>query len=148
LFGLVIGQEVWAWAAWCIPSLDGFKDHWYCPDPQRSTRFRWEQSPSCCLGESLKGAQYSGCYGGKLFAVSMCNKLVAIRYHNSSAVVHSITVVQWCTAEEVRHASRNADSACPFCIAVMAKRVTLSQHFVTHVVPPLGAQYYNSSAQN
>jgi hypothetical protein len=25
-----------------------------------------------------------------------------------------------------------------FCIDVMAKRVTLSQHFVTRVVPPLG----------
>ena len=25
----------------------------------------------------------------------------------------------------------------PFCIGAMAKRGTLSQHFVTHVVPPL-----------
>ena len=25
-----------------------------------------------------------------------------------------------------------------FCIGVMAKKGTLSQHFVTHVVPPLG----------
>ena len=25
----------------------------------------------------------------------------------------------------------------PFCIGTMAKRGTLSQHFVTHVVPPL-----------
>jgi hypothetical protein len=41
------------------------------------------------------------------------------------------------TPEEVRHVSRNADSACPFCIAMMTKRVTLSQHLVTHVVPPL-----------
>ena len=41
-------------------------------------------------------------------------------------------------AEEVRHASRNADSACPFCHRTNTKRGTLSQHFVTHVVPPLG----------
>ena len=27
----------------------------------------------------------------------------------------------------------------PFCIGVMAKKGTLSQHFVTHVVPPLGS---------
>jgi hypothetical protein len=40
--------------------------------------------------------------------------------------------------EEVQHASRDADSACPFCIDVMAKMVTLSQHSVTCVVPPLG----------
>ena len=39
--------------------------------------------------------------------------------------------------EEVRHASRIADSACPFCIGVNAKRGMLSQHFVTRVVPPL-----------
>ena len=26
----------------------------------------------------------------------------------------------------------------PFCIGAMAKKGTLSQHFVTHVVPPLG----------
>ena len=38
-------------------------------------------------------------------------------------------------AEEVRHASRNADSACH---RANTKRGTLSQHFVTHVVPPLG----------
>ena len=25
----------------------------------------------------------------------------------------------------------------PFCIGAMAKKCTLSQHFVTHVVPPL-----------
>ena len=37
-------------------------------------------------------------------------------------------------AEEVRHASQNADSACPFCIGAMAKKGTLSQHFGTHVV--------------
>ena len=30
------------------------------------------------------------------------------------------------------------DSACPFCIGVNAKKGTLSQHFVMHVVPPLG----------
>ena len=39
--------------------------------------------------------------------------------------------------EEVRHVSRYADSACPFCIDTMAKKGTLSQHFVMHVVPPL-----------
>ena len=27
----------------------------------------------------------------------------------------------------------------PFCIGVMAKKGTLNQHFVTHVVPPLGS---------
>ena len=27
----------------------------------------------------------------------------------------------------------------PFCIGAMAKKGTLSQHFVTHVVPPLAA---------
>jgi hypothetical protein len=37
-------------------------------------------------------------------------------------------------SERVRHASRNADSA-SFYIDVMAKRVTLSWHFVTHIVP-------------
>jgi hypothetical protein len=37
-------------------------------------------------------------------------------------------------SEEVRHASRNADSACPFRIDAMAKRVTLGQHFMTHVI--------------
>jgi hypothetical protein len=31
-----------------------------------------------------------------------------------------------------------------FCIAVMAKRVTLSQHFVTHVVPPLCSIIHNA----
>ena len=35
--------------------------------------------------------------------------------------------------------SRNADSACPFFHHANTKRGTLSQHFVTHVVPPLGA---------
>ena len=38
--------------------------------------------------------------------------------------------------EEIRHVSRNADSACPFLyfyIGAMAKKGTLSQHFVTHV---------------
>ena len=29
----------------------------------------------------------------------------------------------------------------PFCIGVMAKKGTLSQHFVTHVVPPLAMSY-------
>ena len=33
-----------------------------------------------------------------------------------------------------------------FCIGVMAKKGTLSQHFVTHVVPPLPIHY--SSALN
>ena len=28
----------------------------------------------------------------------------------------------------------------PFCIGMMAKKGTLSQHFVTHVVPPLLVQ--------
>ena len=40
-------------------------------------------------------------------------------------------------SEEVRHASRNADSAYLFCHRVRYKKSTLSQHFVTHVVPPL-----------
>ena len=35
------------------------------------------------------------------------------------------------------HVSLNADSAYPFCIACDGKKGTLSQHFVTHVVPPL-----------
>ena len=39
-------------------------------------------------------------------------------------------------AEEVRHLARNAVSACPFSPS-RHKRGTLSQHFVTHVVPPL-----------
>ena len=39
--------------------------------------------------------------------------------------------------EEVRHASRNANSAYLFCIARDGKKGTLSQHFMTHVVPPL-----------
>ena len=42
-------------------------------------------------------------------------------------------------SEEVRHASQIADSACPFCTRVNAKKGTLSQHFVMHIVPPLGA---------
>ena len=29
----------------------------------------------------------------------------------------------------------------PFCIGAMTKKGTLSQHFVTHVVPPLGLQH-------
>ena len=29
----------------------------------------------------------------------------------------------------------------PFCIGVMAKKGTLSQHFVTHVVPPLAQSW-------
>ena len=29
----------------------------------------------------------------------------------------------------------------PFCIGAMAKKGTLSQHFVTHVVPPLPVCY-------
>ena len=37
----------------------------------------------------------------------------------------------------LRHASQNADSAYSFCIALDGKNGTLSQHFVTHVVPPL-----------
>ena len=37
--------------------------------------------------------------------------------------------------QEVRHASQNADSVYPFCIARDGKRGTLNQHFVTHVVP-------------
>ena len=32
----------------------------------------------------------------------------------------------------------------PFCIGAMAKKGTLSQHFVTHVVPPLGVAYDDS----
>ena len=44
-----------------------------------------------------------------------------------------------CT-EEVRHASRNADSACPF---LYWRDGTLGQHFVTHVVPPLAMQVQN-----
>ena len=36
--------------------------------------------------------------------------------------------------------SRNADSACPFCHRANTKTGTLSQHFVTHVVPPLGVE--------
>jgi hypothetical protein len=38
------------------------------------------------------------------------------------------------SSEEVQHVSRK--SVCPYCIDVMAKRVTLSQH-VTHVIPPI-----------
>ena len=30
----------------------------------------------------------------------------------------------------------------PFCIGAMAKKGTLSQHFVTHVVPPLGLDIF------
>ena len=41
--------------------------------------------------------------------------------------------------EEVRHASRRLmlSQRAPFCIGAMAKKGMLSQHFVTHVVPPL-----------
>ena len=38
-------------------------------------------------------------------------------------------------AEEVRLALQNAD---PFCIVLDGKKDTPSQHFVVHVVPPLG----------
>ena len=41
-------------------------------------------------------------------------------------------------AEEAQHVSRIADSVCPFCIGSRCKKGTLSQHFVTRVVPPLG----------
>ena len=34
--------------------------------------------------------------------------------------------------EEVRHASQNADSAYPFCIALDGKKGMLSQYFVCH----------------
>ena len=30
----------------------------------------------------------------------------------------------------------------PFCIGAMAKNGTLSQHFVTHVIPPLDASHH------
>ena len=33
----------------------------------------------------------------------------------------------------------------PFCIGAMAKKDTLSQHFVTHVVPPLLECYSGNS---
>ena len=48
-----------------------------------------------------------------------------------------VVVVCGAISEEVRHASRNADSACPFLYWLDGKKGTLSQHFVTHVVPPL-----------
>ena len=32
----------------------------------------------------------------------------------------------------------------PFCIGAMAKKGTLSQHFVTHVVPPLGVASFGA----
>ena len=48
-----------------------------------------------------------------------------------------MTVTCQLEAEEVRHASQIADSACPFCIGVNAKKGTLSQHFMTRVIPPL-----------
>ena len=38
----------------------------------------------------------------------------------------------------MRRASLIADSVCPFCMESMQKKGTMSQHFVTHVVPPLG----------
>ena len=42
-------------------------------------------------------------------------------------------------AEEVRHASRNADQRAPFCIGAMAKKghAESALIFVMHVVPPL-----------
>ena len=40
-------------------------------------------------------------------------------------------------SEEVGHASQYADSAYLFCHHVQYKKGMLSQHFVTHVVPPL-----------
>ena len=40
-----------------------------------------------------------------------------------------------------------ADLTCPFCIGVNAKKGTLSQHFVTHVVPPLGSPVKDRLAQ-
>ena len=39
-------------------------------------------------------------------------------------------------SEEVRHASQNADSACPFCIDFQCM---LSQQFMMHISPPLVA---------
>ena len=51
-------------------------------------------------------------------------------------------------SEEVRHPSQNADSAYPFCIACDGKKGTLSQHFVTHVVPPLAADTARWSAMS
>ena len=38
----------------------------------------------------------------------------------------------------MRHVSRIADSACPFLYWSQCKKGTLSQHFVMHVIPPLG----------
>ena len=38
----------------------------------------------------------------------------------------------------MQHTSQNADSVYPFCIAHDGKKGMLSQHFVTHAVPPLG----------
>ena len=52
------------------------------------------------------------------------------------------------SAEEVRHASRNADSVCPFCIDSRIsniKKGTLSQQIVTHVAPPLHQVYTHCS---
>ena len=55
-------------------------------------------------------------------------------WHKASPIRRMIVRL---SPEEVRHASRNADSAYLFCIARDGKKGTLSQHFVTHVVPPL-----------
>ena len=41
-------------------------------------------------------------------------------------------------AEEVQHASRNADSVKSACIDSNTKKGPLSQQFVTHVAPPMG----------
>ena len=49
----------------------------------------------------------------------------------------AVEMINTLCPEEVRHASRNADSAYLFCIARDGKKGTLSQHFMTHVVPPL-----------
>ena len=44
--------------------------------------------------------------------------------------------------EEVRHMRHELLTQCGlFCIGVNAKKGTLSQHFVTHVVPPLVSGY-------
>ena len=48
-------------------------------------------------------------------------------------------------SEEVRHTSRNADSACPF---ALTPEGMLSQQFVTHVAPPLRADSSFRTARN
>ena len=73
-----------------------------------------------CLQQNVKSEKASYCMH------SLCG-----RWCRSS---FCFTVANTLTTEEVRHASRNADSACPFCIGAKG---TLSQHFVTHVVPSL-----------